>query len=107
MSVKVWKFDLVGEKLYKITSMEDNWVLDVNNLDTANGTPVEVYHTYNGTANQQFYIFRKYDGYYIMAKHSEKMVDMAQDTLKMATWYPGDYQFAPQEFDIIAPPINS
>ena len=81
--------------------MKDGWVLDVKNYEVNDGTPVEVYHTYAGTTNQQFYIFQKYGGYYIMAKHSEKMIDMAQDTFKMSTWYPGDYQFAPQEFDII------
>ena len=98
---QIWKFETVGENLYKISSMKDNWVLDVNNLDTENGTPLEVYPTYNGTGNQQFYIFQKYDGYYIMAKHSGKMIDMALDTLKMATGDSGNYQFAPQEFDII------
>ena len=96
---QIWKFDLVGEKLYRITSVKDNWVLDVHNGDTETGTPVEVFQTYQGSSNQQFYIFQKYDGYYIMAKHSGKLVDMAQDTSQIAIWDAGDYQHLPQEFD--------
>ena len=102
-STQVWKFNRQSNGAYAIISAYDNSCMDVLGVSLDDGANVYAYTGgFEGNANQEFYIYRMSDAYYLSPAHTDgtKMVDMNQTTYNLEMWGRG-YDWAPQEFDII------
>lgn len=101
---QIWKFERQADNSYKIISQYDGLPMDVLGAETVDGTDIRTW-TDNGLSAQRYYIYNKFNSYYIRPVCSDKFVDMAIGTedKNVATWgYGVDWE--PQKFDITEVP---
>ena len=101
-STQVWRFQRLNNGAYVISSADNNACMDVLSASQSNGANIYAYSGgYVGGDNQQFFIYRAYDAFYISPAHTRgiRMADMSLDSYNLEMWYIGS-DWAPQEFDI-------
>ena len=82
-STQVWRFQRLSNGAYVISSADNNACMDVLSASQSNGANIYAYSGgYVGGDNQQFFIFRAYDAFYISPAHTRgiRMADMSLDS---------------------------
>ena len=97
---QAWQFTRLSNGAYKIKSLLNDTYMDVYGSGDENDTNIQTFNGHNGL-NQQFYVYRAYDAYYLRPVCSyNKMLDMSLSSHNVALWDAG-YNWEPQEFNII------
>ncbi len=73
---QIWKFERQSDLSYKIISTYDGKLLDVDGAGTSNGTNVQTFIDHENAA-QQWFFYGESGHYYIRAKHSNLVLDLA------------------------------
>ena len=101
-SNQVWKFTRLSNGAYKIQSSLDNGIMDVWGSYDTDDTNIYVCNKDTGAENQQFFIYKAYDAYYLRPVYSwTRMLDMeSASPNNLELWSEGT-DWSPQEFNII------
>ena len=105
-NTQLWRFTRQSNGAYSISSNYDNACMEVAGASTEDGANVYANSGgYLGNANQEFFIYRVYDAYYLIPVHTNGAfaLDMSSITYNLEMWGVGA-DWAPQEFDIITIP---
>ncbi len=100
---QAWFFRRMPNGSYVIENAHDGSCIDVLAASTTGGGNVYAYSGgYENLANQRFYIYRMFGGYYFCPEHSNgnNMLDMSESTYNLEIWGVSAVEWTPQQFMI-------